>query len=269
MSIRNLVLAGICLLLGSCVSIKDVAYMQESQTNKEYILDKAKHIIKLQAEDQVSIVVNSKDPRLADLFNLPVLSRQIGISRETSLNAYRYNSGLLGFTIDEKGYIDYPIVGAIKVEGMTRIELAQHIKQLLVEKKLLKEATVTVSYLNLGIDILGEVNRPGRYAIEKEHVRLLDALSMAGDMTIYGNRKNVTILREDGSKQISYHVDITSADSLINSPVYYLQQNDVLYVEPNKFRARQSTVNGNTWTSSSFWISLGSLLTTISVLIFK
>lgn len=123
--------------------------------------------------------------------------------------------------------------------------------------------------MNLSVNVMGEVNRPGRYNIDKDHLTILDALSQAGDLTIYGKREKVLVLRNENGTQRVYGINLCSADHLYSSPVYYLQQNDVVYVEPNDTKARQSTVNGNNVRSTSFWISLASLLTTISVLIFK
>ena len=123
--------------------------------------------------------------------------------------------------------------------------------------------------MNLAISVLGEVGKPGRYNIDRDKITLLDAISMAGDLTIYGKRDNVYVMRNEGGKQTSYQVNLLSAQDVYSSPAYYLQQNDVIYVEPNSVRARQSTVNGNNVRSTSFWISLASLLTTITVLFVK
>ena len=116
---------------------------------------------------------------------------------------------------------------------------------------------------------MGEVARPGRFAIEKDRVTVLEALSTAGDLTIFGVRKNVVVMRNEGEKNRVYRLNLCSADSLTMSPAYYIQQNDVVYVEPNTMRARQSTVNGNNILSTSFWISVASLLTSIAVLLKK
>ena len=116
---------------------------------------------------------------------------------------------------------------------------------------------------------MGEVNKPGRFNIERDRLTLLEALSMAGDLTIYGNREKVIVMREEDGKQMSYFVDLCSAKELYSSPVYYLQQNDVIYVEPNTMRARQSTVNGNNVRSASFWMSLASFLASITFFIVK
>ena len=152
---------------------------------------------------------------------------------------------------------------------MTREEVAVYIKKELQSHDLIKDPVVTVEFMNLSVNVMGEVNRPGRYNIDKDHLTILDALSQAGDLTIYGKREKVLVLRNENGKQRGYGINLCSADHLYSSPVYYLQQNDVVYVEPNDTKARQSTVNGNNVRSTSFWISLASLLTTISVLIFK
>ena len=123
--------------------------------------------------------------------------------------------------------------------------------------------------MNLTGSVMGEVNSPGRYSIDKDKMSILEVLSMAGDLTIYGRRDNVLVLRQEEGEQKVYAVNLASADQLYTSPAYYLQQNDVVYVEPNDTKARQSTVNGNNVRSTSFWLSLASLLTTIAVLIFN
>ena len=152
---------------------------------------------------------------------------------------------------------------------MTREKVAAHIKQELQSRDLVKDPVVTVEFMNLSVDVMGEVNRPGRYSIDKDNITILDALSQAGDLTIYGKREKVLVLRNENGKQRVYGINLCSADHIYSSPAYYLQQNDVVYVEPNDTKARQSTVNGNNVRSTSFWISLASLLTTIGVLVFK
>lgn len=133
----------------------------------------------------------------------------------------------------------------------------------------MKDAVVIVEFLNMGVSVIGEVNRPGHFSIDRDHLTLLDALSMAGDLTIYGKRENVLVVRQENGGETCYRVNLCDARSLQASPAYYLKQNDIVYVEPNAMRARQSTVNGNNLRSTSFWMSLASLLTTLGVLIFK
>jgi polysaccharide export outer membrane protein len=132
-----------------------------------------------------------------------------------------------------------------------------------------KDPVVTIEYANLGFNVLGEVNRPGRYIFDRDHLTILDAISMAGDLTIQGRRYNVFVMRKTGDMRTTYRVNLQSGKELLQSPAFYLQQNDVVYVEPNNYRARQTTVNGNNILSAPFWISVASLLTSIAVLIVK
>lgn len=222
--------------------------------------------IRVQPDDKISIVVNSRDPLLANLFNLPVISRIIGATTEQ--NTF-YDRGVSGYTVNKAGDIEFPVLGKVHIAGMTREEIAAKIKNELISQNLVKDPVVTVEFMNLTVSVLGEVTKPGRYNIDKDRMTLLDAIGMAGDLTVYGERNRVMVQREVEGKQQVYFVDLTSAKSLYSSPVYYLKQNDLVYVEPNKVKARQSTVNGNTIRSSSFWVSIGSLLTSILVLIVK
>lgn len=223
--------------------------------------------IRVQPEDKISIVVNSRDPLLANLFNLPVVSRTIGATAAQS--NYFADRGVSGYTVNKAGEIEFPVLGKIRIAGMTREEIAEKIKGELISQNLVKDPMVTVEFMNLTISVLGEVTKPGRYNIDKDRMTLLDAIGMAGDLTVYGQRDRVMVQREENGRQKVYMVDLTSAQSLYNSPVYYLKQNDLVYVEPNKVKARSATVNGNTIRSSSFWVSIGSLLTSIMVLIVK
>ena len=223
--------------------------------------------IRVQPDDKISIVVNSRDPLLANLFNLPVVSRTIGAT--AGQTEYFTDRGVSGYTVNKAGDIEFPVLGKVHIAGMTREEIAAKIKNELISQNLVKDPVVTVEFMNLTVSVLGEVTKPGRYNIDKDRMTLLDAIGMAGDLTVYGERNRVMVQREVEGKQQVYFVDLTSAKSLYSSPVYYLKQNDLVYVEPNKVKARQSTVNGNTIRSSSFWVSIGSLLTSILVLIVK
>ncbi len=260
----------ICLLFFGCHTPK-VGYfadLEDSQTEKiRQVID-----ISIRPDDKLSIVVNSRDPQLSALFNLPYTAQRIGgisSTRPESNLTLMNNQGILCYTVDRNGDIDFPILGKIHVEGMKRDEIASYIKQSLLKRNLIKDPVVTVDYAGLYFNVLGEVNKPGRYAFDRDHFTLLDAIGMAGDLTINGQRENITVIREEGNLRTSYKVNLLSGQSLYESPVYYLRQNDVIYVEPNVYRARQSTVNDNTIRSTSFWISVVSLLTTVAVLIFK
>ena len=152
---------------------------------------------------------------------------------------------------------------------MTRSELASYLKNTLEEKQVAKDAVVTVEYLNLGFSVVGEVKEPGFYLFNSDRVNLLQGLSMAGDMKITGLRQNVKVIRTNGDKQETYLIDLQDQKSLVSSPAFYLQQNDVIYVEPNNYQKRQATSIASEITKASFWLSALSVLTTISVLVFK
>lgn len=248
---KHLVLACTMLLLVSCNTQKEIAYFQDLESSKDSSLTTSS-VIRIKPEDKISIIVNSKDPELAALFNLPQQSSSSQIS---------------GFTVDSKGYIDYPIIGKIYVQDMTREEIADYIKNELISRNLIKDPVVTVEFMNLTISILGEVEEPGRYNIDRDKITILEALSMAGDLTINGKRDNVQVLRNIDNEQVTYTLDLRSAQDIYSSPAYYLQQNDVIYVEPNSKRARESTVNGNNVRSASFWVSIASLTMTIATTI--
>lgn len=261
---KNLFLAAFLLFLGACSTSKEISYFQDLRPGESELTLAAPVEIKIQPKDKLSILVNSQDPRLTNLFNLPIFMQQIG--QEANTNSSR---GISGYTVDTKGYIDFPVLGNIQIAGMTREEVASHIKSELQSHDLIKDPVVTVEYMNLSIAVMGEVKDPGRYNIDKDNLTILDALSRAGDLTIFGKREKVLVLRNENGKQRAYGVNLCSAEHLYTSPVYYLQQNDVVYVEPNDTKARQSTVNGNNVRSTSFWISLASLLTSIALLIAK
>ena len=262
-------LAAGCLLLSSCGSSKQVVYFQDMQPGESEIVLPEAQAITVRPEDKISIIVNSRDPQLTDLFNLPILSRQLGQSLRGSGTSSGSSQGVSAYTVDASGEIDFPVLGKIYVAGMKREEIAAYIKDALIRENLVKDPVVTVEFANLCVSVLGEVNNPGRFSIDRDRLTILDALSMAGDLTIYGNRFKVMVLRQEGDVQRVYGIDLTSGNHVYTSPAYYLQQNDVVYVEPNNVKARQSTVNGNNVRSTSFWISLASLLTSIAILIFN
>lgn len=242
------------MLAWSCSTPKNVTYVQDL-TQGTYTVP-AEGTLKARPGDKFNIIVNSKDPALAKLFNL---------SNEGSTG-----SQILNYTVDQQGNIDYPIIGNIHVAGLTRAGIAKEIKDLLVSRDLVRDATVTVEFTNPTISVLGEVARPGNYRVEQEHINILQGLALAGDLTISGERENVAVIREapDGTQQV-YRVDLTNAQSLYASPAYYLQQNDVIYVEPNDTRKRSRSANGNSVLTPSFWVSIASFIASMAVLIAK
>ena len=256
---------GMVLALAACSTPKDVAYFQDREEGTSIeVLNQ--QVIRVQPSDKLSIVVNSKNPELANMFNLPYFTHRIG-SVDRNASTLSASQNISCYTVDDEGNIDFPQLGKIRVTGMQRQEIGTLIKNKLIESQLVLDPIVTVEFANLFFSVLGEVSRPGRYNIDQDKISILDAISMAGDLNINGKRKNVTVFRENNGKKDIYSLDLTSAYNLYSSPAYYLQQKDIVYVEPNDNRIRQSTINGNNVRSTSFWISLTSLLTSITVLI--
>lgn len=246
---------------GTSQTYKNINYMQDVQRDTVMNMKTSQGIL-VQPMDMISIVVSHRDPELAAMFNLSNATYQAG-SESGNRNTYR----LLGYSVDNQGDIDFPIVGKIHVAGMNRWDVAEKVKTELENRNLLRDAVVTVQFMNFQISVLGEVSHPGTYTIMGDKLSILEALSLAGDLTIYGRRDNIQVTREENGKRHIYVVDLRSTD-LYNSPAYYLRQNDVLYVEPNEVRAGQSTINENNFRSVRFWASLGSTaLSAVNILI--
>lgn len=254
------------IFLSSCNTVNKVAYFKDLSTRTSVDVTSVNEI-KLKTDDKISIVVNSKDPMLTDLFNLPYITSQLGNSSYNG--GYKTSHGISSYTIDSNGDIDFPVLGKLHIAGLKREDVSQLIKSTLIEKNLVKDPVVTVEFINLTFSVLGEVNNPGRFAFDRDKLSILEALSMAGDLTIFGERDKVFVQREVDNKRVFYQLDLNSGSDLFSSPAYYLQQNDVVYVEPNKYRTKDSTVNNKALRWSSILIAFASLLTTITIAITK
>lgn len=267
-------LAVICVMMNSCTTPKNVTYFQDAY-DQMVIQPSAMRQIRVEPNDKLSIIVKSKDPELANLFNLGIYSNRVGNVTSvngdgTSIRNYSTsNEGISAYTVSPQGTIDFPILGTLHVSGMSRSELAGFIKGELMGRNLVKDPTVTVEFLSTGISVLGDVNHPGRFDLNRDNLTILEAISLAGDLTIQGQRENVMVIREENGKTMTYRVDLTDTRNLMESPAYYLKQNDVIYVEPNNLKKRSTTVNGNNVLNASFWVSIASLLTSVAVLVFK
>ena len=268
-AIFGLVLAA----MASCATPANISYFQDAVNDTTLTPAKAQPI-RLKPMDQISVIVNSRDPQVTAMFNLPYYTTRIGEAQTlTSMagtgSSLTASNSISGYTVDSNGYIDFPVIGPILVADRTREQTAEHIKELLIESRQIKDPVVTVEFMNLGFSVLGEVNRPGRFKIDRARFTILDAIGLAGDLTINGQREDVTLIRHDGKKDHIYKINLLDARQMYASPAFYVQQGDVIYVTPNDKRRREATVNGNNVRSSSFWVSIASLATSIAVLIFK
>ena len=252
----------------SCHTPKDVTYFQDVQDGDSRDITSIADVV-VRPDDRVSIVVVSKDASLANLFNLPVVSQRVGQPGVTIQEGHSSSNEVASYVVDPYGDIQFPILGTTHIGGMRRSEVAEYIQKELINRNLVKDPVVIVDFLNHGVSVLGEVSRPGRITFDRDRFTLLDAIAGAGDLTIQGKRTDVLVLRNENGKQTAHRVDLTDSQSLLNSPVYYLQQDDVVVVSPNDVRKRQTTANGSTPLTPGFWISIASLLTTMAVLIWK
>ncbi|MBO4263503.1 MAG: polysaccharide export protein [Bacteroidales bacterium] len=268
----NLLLPALFWGLCACTTPRNVAYFQ----NAEEICGMARQQeqrFRLRPEDKINIIVNSSDPMLMQQFNLvstSPASRSLGASatpRTVSGGSSVGGGQLLAYTVDGQGDINFPVLGRVAVAGKTRMEVAEYIRERLIARDLVKDPVVTVEYVNLGVLVLGEVARPGRVDILDDHFTILDAIAAAGDLTIIGLRENVMVSREVDGEDQTYFINLCDRKAVLESPAYYLQQNDVIYVTPNPKRQREFRAVGNAFSQPATWISITSLLTTLILLL--
>lgn len=228
----------IVLLLFSCASPKDVVYYQGIEGIAGNT-QAASYEIKIQPDDLLMIIVSAEDPEIAMPFNLKSVS-MVNPSRQ---DLVRSQETMQLYLVDASGSIEFPVLGKLKVSGLSRTEVLQ-----MLQKKIgvyIKNPIINLRIMNFKVSVQGEVNLPGSYPIASERVTLIEALTMAKDLTIYGKRNNILVIREiDGVKSYN-RVDITQAN-FINSPFYYLAQNDVIYVEPNRNKINGAAIGPNT-----------------------
>ena len=251
-----LILTGTTLFFAACGSVKNVSYLQDIQPGIPIQVQEARQLA-LQPGDRLRITVFSRDRELTELFNLA--DRNTGSSNSGERHPY---------PVRTDGTIEIPTLGQLRVAGQTRQEVADLIKYQLISSKLLLDPTVIVEFYEPSFFALGEVSNKGRITIPTDQLTLVEALALAGDLTIDGKRENVLVLRTVDGIQTPYTVDLTSMKSVYRSPVYYVQQNDIIYVEPNQKRANQSDQNASTLRSLGFWMSLPSYIVSL-VLIFN
>ena len=254
----SILLALLVASAASCSTYKKINYIQDAQLDTALTMIANQGIL-IQPMDMISIVVSSRDPELARIYNLPVVTYQAGSESSVS----NFSQRLIGYSVDNDGNIQFPELGTIHVAGLNRWQLAELIREKL--SSLVKDAVVTVQFMTFKISVTGEVTSPGVFDISGDKITIFEAISLARNLTIYGRRDGVYVIREQNGSRTIYQVDLRTVD-MFNSPAYYLQQNDVVYVEPNKVRAGQSTINENNLKSVSLWVSIGSFLSTLATL---
>jgi len=249
----------ISVMLTGCGSVKNIAYLQNSDSinfdNSRFLYD-----ARIMPKDQLSITVNTTTPDASLPFNL-LLQNEYTQGRNMSASGM-----LMPYLVDNDGFINFPIIGRLHVAGLTKSEaerlIFEKIRPYMAESE---NPVVTVRMSSYSVSVLGEVNRPGSFQVSREKITILEALAQAGDLTIYGVRDKVKLIREDatGKKQI-VTLNLNDAN-IVNSPYYYLQQNDVVYVEPNNIKAQNSKVGQTT----TLWFSATSILISLTSLLYN
>lgn len=260
----------VTMLLSSCASVKEFSYFQDTTRGDANPVADAESSITIKPNDRITVLVSSKDLQLAMPFNLITINNVHNRYYQNGTEALNYNSYTQYYTVSNEGEINMPVLGKVKVSGLTRTQIEDKISFLIINSADgFKDPTVTVDYAGLYVKMLGEFNHPGTVSIDRDQFTLMDAIARAGDLSVYGNRKNVKVFRVENGVDKVYEVDLTQRKQLLASPVYLLQQDDVVYVEPNKVRARQSTSSGNSLLQPAFWISTATLITTVLSLILR
>ncbi|SIQ77308.1 polysaccharide biosynthesis/export family protein [Maribacter ulvicola] len=243
-----------CFVIGafviSCASPKDVVYFQDA-SNYETIVSDNSHTNTFKVDDVIGINVSTLDPAASIPFNLfSSAGGEGGYSQPRELD----------YIVDKNGEIDFPVLGAIKIVGLTPEETKELLKEKL--QPYLKNPIINLRLRNFTVTVLGEVNQPGTYQVNGEQITVLEAIGLANDLGIKGRRDNVLVIRDFNGTKVYTRIDLTSKEAL-NSPEYYLTQNDVVYVEPNKSAVTQSTLDGR----AGLTVSIASLIITTAVII--
>ena len=262
MKFKSFIIAFICTIgMVSCTSYKNVPYLQNPEVVNSYMDSLPMYDAKIMPKDLLTITVNTSDPEAAAPFNLVVQS-PINVARTSNLTQ---QPSLQQYLVNNEGFIDFPVLGRLKVGGLTKNQAEDLIREKLGDY-LREVPIVTVRMSNYKIAVLGEVARPGMFTVNNEKVNIFEALAMAGDLTVWGLRDNIKLIREDATgKREIINLNLNNAE-IVTCPYYYLQQNDILYVSPNKTKAKNSDIGQSTslwFSATSILVSIASLLTTI------
>lgn len=233
-SLKSLISLVFALSVISCTSTRKLTYFGGVENKTFYGADNTDEVL-IAPNDILSIDISSLSPEATEIFN-PDKTSQIRATTVTGASTVRG-----GYLVNPDGYIFLPVLGKTKAAGLTKEQLKNNITQTILDKKLLKDPLVEIRFLNYEVTVLGEVGNPTVITVPSEKISMLKAIGLAGDLTIYGKRENVLLIRDENGSRSTHHVDLTSPDFL-SSPYYYLEPNDIVYVQPNRARAAQSSL---------------------------
>ena len=236
----------IIILLSSCASRKSFVYLQDMNVNQKYPIEQ-KHEAVVHRDDRLSIIVNCKNPELAIPFNMQGGSFQVGADGDVTTTPVNNNNINKGYRVDVDGNIDFPILGKLHVEGLTVSQVTNLIKERIIQGNYIKDPLISIEFLNFKYTVMGAVGRNGTYNVDGDRITLLEAIANAGDLTSKAQIKKVAVIREvGGERQIFIH-DLRNKE-IFTSPCFYLQQNDIVYVEP-KYKKKDTEDRGLQYTT--------------------
>ncbi len=237
--VSSLIFLLLASFLQGCSKAKDFVYIEDIQPNITMNLQDPRPL-RLQVGDHVAISVHSRDRELVEMFNMSTG----GIA--TSNSSF--------YTVDDNGCIEMPIIGTVSVKGMTRMELQNLIRYKLLASKLLRDPIVNVDFMDMNYFVIGDMGT-GKHVIDRDQITLLQAIAECGDISMSGRKDNILVLRTVDGQQTPYEVNVTNTYDLYSSPVYYLQQNDVIYVRPTDQKLDQTSLYGSQWRTPTFWMT--------------
>lgn len=260
-TLQRILIMVVAIALCSCNASKRIIYDFSKPESVEALIGDGQ--IRIKPLDRLTVVVTSQNAELAAPFNATSSYNSLSIN-PLGTSSYNGANSLQIRTVDDKGMLYMPIIGEIQCAGKTRAELSNEIAQKIIKGGYISDANVNIQFADMKVYVLGEVTRPGVYDITRDKVTILEALAMAGDMTIYGNRANVSVIRRGEGNQENQIYELNFLEGgVLQSPAFYLQQGDVVYVQPNRYKAATAEINQN----RSFWISIVSTLVSVATLV--
>ena len=274
MKVRHIIPALIALLAASCSSGRtQLPYFTDLQ-GTEGTLANVPYSIKIMPDDELVINVSAADPEAVDMYTVPYQHPRVRdlndpiTSTENTLRSKRNSLTYMTYTVNRQGFINFPVLGKIHVAGMTPEALATYLEEKISEKVI--DPMVTVELVNFHVNVMGDVKNPGQQIVNRERYSVLDALAQAGDLTNYGERNNVLLIREEGGQRTYHRLNLNKAETL-ESPYFYLQQNDVIYVEPNSVRQANARVDADRsykLSMTSVIVSAASVIASLAIALF-
>ena len=260
---KNVFLFALCaLVITSCIAPQKIVYLKDMRPELQYQISQRPDL-RIQPQDRLRIMISARDPELTAPFNMGVGGFQVGANgdvRAVGTTAMQES----GFLVDRQGNIEFPVLGVLRVEGLTKQEVAYQIKNLLIDRKQLSDAVVTVDIMNFKITVIGEVGSPGIQNVIDEKITIFEAVTRAGGVTTNASMGNIQVMREDRGRLRVYNNDLRTV-TILDSPTYYLQQNDIVYVKPKT--ARMSEQEGRSWQWFNTVLGLGGTVISLLLLI--